>query len=285
VTISPLDAYTLLRFAEDFRQRLFQAEGFLADRRGLSDEKAWLRTALERVENACSDVPAVLERANQLPELASVRDEYAWQFQGVYVDALEKLLAGITFHVSARAPIIEALFPQTKLPALRRAAREQVERYGREFEKRAKGSYVTRMVAQPEFAFLPQVLEQVGAAYAKWESSFADASLSAEEVAALTERLSTSAQNVELAVVQARLLAEAAMAPIPGAFEEHGLNAKPKKRAPKAAAVKENSTDGALPDEEVAAAAPAEPEPVPEAGQTDPAPVRKRSAGSRARPA
>jgi hypothetical protein len=261
VSLSTLDAYALLRFSEDFKQRLFQAEGFLAERRGLSDEKGWMRSALDRLEKVCAEVPSALERAHHLPELASVRDEYAWQFQGIYVDALEKLHAGITFHVSARAPIMEALFPAMKLASLRRAPREQVEKYARELEKRVKGGYVTRMLGTPEFAFLPPVIEQVRAAYAQWESTFAEASLSSDELRALGDKLISTAEAADLAVSQARLLAEAALIPVPGAFEEHGLNAKPKKRGRSMAELADAVVPAespeeveALPDEEVLAA-------------------------------
>jgi len=278
MALSTLDAYSLLRFAEDFRQKLFQAEGFLAERRGLAEEKTWLRSALDRLENACTQVPAALENAHQLPELASVRDEYAWQFQGVYVDALEKLVAGITFHVSARAPIMEALLPQMKLAALRRATREQVEKYQRELEKRAKGSYVTRMLTQSEYAFLPPVLEQVQAAYARWQSTFGEADQNPEALQALSQQLVALAEGVELALTQSRLLAEAALAPISGAFEEQGLNAKPRKRSSKPVATSEEpvaAESAALPDEEI----PADEvlaEELPTAEVDEPTPVKKR---------
>jgi hypothetical protein len=232
VPLSPLDAYTLLRFAQDFNDRLGQAQVFVAPRRGLTEEKAWLTTAAERFERALSDVAGALERANLLPELEQVREEYAAHFQNIYVDALEKLLAGITFHVSARAPIIEALFPAVKLPTLRRAPRETVERFARELEKRTKGSYVTRMITQPDFAFIHPVLEQVQAAYAQWETAFLVPDVSAEELEVLRERLLQTGDAVELAWHQARLLAEAALVPVEGAFEELALGLRPKRRGP-----------------------------------------------------
>jgi len=257
---SALEAYDLIRFAEHLQERLAAASASLSQKRGLKAEKEWLVIAEQVLREAREPSQPMLEKVRALPELAEVREEYAGTFQNPWVDLLEKLLAGITFHCGPRDPIIEALFPHQKFPVLRKATRDGVEEYHRDFQRRLKSSYVTRMLAEPAFSFAGPVLEQLAASYEKWMSCFSGAtSISEAEAAELRKEASITARRLDLAIRQAKLLAEAALAPVFGAFEEAGLNAKPKKRTVKAA----RRSDG--PSEEPAEAPAAEePEAVPE---------------------
>jgi hypothetical protein len=147
------------------------------------------------------------------------------------VDALEKLLAGVTFHVSSRSPIIEALFPHQKFPPLRRVPHEVAAKYQADFEKRARGGYVNRMLGGPDFAFAAPVLEQIRKSWSDYDACFSGASLSEEEATPIRQALIDAAEGLDLPLRQARLLAEAALSPVSGAFEASGIGARPKKRS------------------------------------------------------
>jgi hypothetical protein len=230
-TEHPLEAYDLLRFSETFVERLAAAQQELGSKRGHAREKAWLSSALEQMEEAAATAPSLLERVRALPDLDAIREELAGGLQSEWVDALEKLVAGIAFHENSRSPVIEALFPHQKFAALRRATRKEVRGYASDFARRLKSSYVTRMLAQPTFSFAQGVLDRIADAYGRWEQAFAQTGLSAAEQRALRDELSSAAGAMELAVRQARLVAEAALLPFEGMFEGHSLNAKPKKRS------------------------------------------------------
>jgi hypothetical protein len=228
---STLESYELIRFAEAFEARLATAGEMLAGRPGLEAEKRWLADALELVRTARAPSAGVLDRVKDLPELEEAREEYAFHQQGLWVDALEKLHAGITFTASSRAPVIEALFPHVKFPQLRRAPRDAVIEYATSYERRTKSAYVTRIFARDDFALVRPVMEQVAAAHTAWRSSHEPAPLTPEVEAVLREELVALGRKLDVALRQARLLAEAAVVPVPSLFEAAGLGLKPKRRA------------------------------------------------------
>lgn len=228
---STLESYELIRFAEAFEARLATAGEMLAGRPGLEAEKRWLADALELVRTSRAPSAGVLDRVKDLPELEEAREEYAFHQQGLWVDALEKLHAGITFTASSRAPVIEALFPHVKFPQLRRAPREAIIEYGTSYERRTKSAYVTRIFARDDFALVRPVMEQVVASHAAWRSSHEPAPLTPEVEVVLREELVTLGRKLDVALRQARLLSEAAMVPVPSVYEAAGLNLKPKRRA------------------------------------------------------
>ncbi len=231
--MSALEACDLLRFASVFSDRLGQAEDILAARPELARELGWVKAGQALVTEAAAQGPALLDRARGLPELPELRAEHAGAAQNEWVDGLEKLLAGITFHVSARAPIIEALFPHQKLVTLRKASRDVAQKFWADFEKRQKTSYVTRMLTSEDFAFAVPVMDRIRAAYAAWQGCFGDGGLQKEEANALRKELAEAGAAVERAVKQARLLAEASLVPLAGAYESTGLAQKPKRRVSK----------------------------------------------------
>lgn len=231
MSLSTLEAYDLIRFAESFEARLATASDVIAEREGLELEKEWMATALRLVREALKPAPALIERAKDLPELEEAREEFSFQQQNLWVDSLEKLHAGITFAASSRAPVIEALFPHLKFPQLRRAPQEAVNEFATAYERRLKSSYVTRIFTQDDFGIVRPVLEQVAKAYASWQASLNPASLSEAQALPLRMELVAIGERLDIAVRQARLLAEAALVPVPGAFDSTGLAAKPKRRA------------------------------------------------------
>ena len=231
MSLSTLEAYDLVRFAEAFDARLATAEELLAGRAGLEREKEWMTTALQLVRTERAPAAAVLEKVRDLPELEEVREEYAFTLQNVWVDTLEKLHAGITFCASSRAPVIEALFPHLKFPQLRRLSREALQEFATGYERRLKSSYVSRILARDDFSFVRPVLEKVASTWAQWQACFIPVQLPHEQAAPLRAELIALGKRLDLALRQARCLAEAALAPLPESFENSGLAAKPRKRA------------------------------------------------------
>ena len=228
---SPLEAYDVIRHSALLSERLAAAQAELEKKRGLKAEKEWLRAAGDLLGAAREPSQGILERARGLPGLEEARDELGAVSQGLWVDALERLLAGITFHAGPRAPVIEAVFPHAKLPALRKASREAALGFAEDLERRMKTSYVTRTFAEPAFAFALPVLDQLASAFAQWQAVYSGEDMPEPQAAEVLKELLAAAKRLELACRQAKLLADAALAPCGGLFEELGLSAKPKRRS------------------------------------------------------
>jgi hypothetical protein len=233
MTISALDAFDTLAWSATTLSRLETAQAELSKKQGLKDEKAWLAAAVERVRAAHEGEGDIRDRAMRLPELEPLREEFARSLQNAVVDALERLFAGITFTAGSRAPLLEALSAKLKVPQLRRAERDDFESFCADFEKRLNSSYAKRMLGEASFAPVAPAVEQLRVAITAWRQGFAPTAPSEEEARALRDELEALARKVELPLRQARLLAEAALAPVRNAFEESGLGLKPKRRAAK----------------------------------------------------
>ena len=231
MSLSPIEAYDLIRYSALLAERLAGAQAALEKKRGLKTETGWLGAAVELLGAAREPSKGIIERARGLPGLEEVRDEMGAVFQGLWVDALERLLAGVTFHAGPRAPLIEALFPNAKLTALRKASRESALGFAEDLGRRMKTSYVTRTFAEPAFAFALPVLDELARAFAQWQEVYSGENMPEPQAAEVLKELLAAAKRVELACRQARLLAEAALAPCGGLFEELGLSAKPKRRS------------------------------------------------------
>ncbi|MBM4381379.1 MAG: hypothetical protein FJ086_19080 [Deltaproteobacteria bacterium] len=231
-----LEAYEMVKHAELLHGRLEAAREAVARARRIGGrEKDWLTVAVDLLGVEMEGMRRVLDGTRMLPELLDVRLEFAGTLQQRWVDALEKLVAGVTFHAGSRAPLLEALLPHLKFPNLRKANREAVAAYHADFEKRLKLSYVQRMFSEPAWAFAPPCVEAVRAAFTEWQSSFSTESLDAEQSAPLREELCGLGEKLAMLTGQARLLAEAALLPMPGTFAEHGLDARPRKRGKRTA--------------------------------------------------
>lgn len=225
-----LEAFERIAHSRDLARRLEAAAAELKKRRGLEEEKAWLEAGRARLARACEGIGDLLDRALRLEELDSMRGARARELQGEVVDALERLQAGIAFAVSPRSPLIEALFFNVKLPALRKLEREEFERAWREFEKRLGSSYAKRMLADETYAVVAPALELVLVAYRAWQTAFESTPLGEAEAHALHEELVTTAQRIDTPSRQARLLAQAALLSMKELLDEHGLTPKPKRR-------------------------------------------------------
>jgi hypothetical protein len=106
-----------------------------------------------------------------------------------------------------------------------------VNEFAAGYERRLKSSYVTRIFSQDDFSFVRPVLDQVARAYAAWQASLTPAPMTDAQAAPLRAEMISVGSRLDVAVQQARLLAEAALVPVPGAFDSNGLAAKPKRRA------------------------------------------------------
>jgi hypothetical protein len=255
MTPSALESWDAVAFTSLVEQRLAAASARLGKARGLSVEKVWLESAVALVAATRAAHGELLEKALRLPELEVVRAERAGQLQEAAVEAVERLQAGITFHAGSRAPLLDSLFAKLKLPALRKADAKTFEKFCVDFEKRLVTQYAKRQFVTPALEFAAPVLEQVASGFAAWRASFAVEPWGETEVAELGTALAAAAAEVKLPLQQARLLAEAALLPLEGAFEESGLGLKVKKRAVKAAPKPEEPA-AALPVEPAVVEAP-----------------------------
>lgn len=276
-----LDAYDLLRFSEQLHERLTAACTAVENKRVIRQEKTWLATARDLLSMDREATAALIDRARMLPELIDVRQELASALQQRWVDALEKLVAGITFHAGSRSPMLETLLPHQKFPVLRKANRDAVTAYQQDLEKRLKLSYVQRMLTDATFAFVPACVDEIQKAYAEWMTSFSDAAMPEEQAQPIRDEMIALGEKVELLTRQAKLLAEAALVPVKGGMEEYGLLLKPKKRARGKKAASEIEVIGTTDDVTVTPVE-AAPEPVLETAPVD-APVAEAAAAKKPR--
>lgn len=230
---SPLDAFDLVSHSEQLHARLDAASAELSKKQGLREEKAWLETARQKVANARQGIGNLLTRVLRLPELEGVKEDQARVLQNAAVDAVERLQSGISFAAGARAPLLEALYGKLKIPVLRRCDREDFEKFCIDFEKRLSTTYAKRMFADPTFSVVMPALQQLHEAFGTWRGVFTSDALPEAEQQALRDELDAVARKLELPCRQARLLAQAALAPLRELLDESGLAQKPKKRGPR----------------------------------------------------
>ena len=233
MTTGLLDAFDSISWSETLLARLHAVSAELSRKQGLVAEKEWLNQAVERVTAAREGIGDVLSRSMRLPELEGLREDHARALQQAAVDSIERLQAGITFHVGARAPILEALFGKLKYPAIRRAEKEDFERFGSDLEKRLDSSYCKRMFGDQQFQFAGPVIDEVRASFTAWRAAFSGERLPANQETAIRDELESLSRRLELPMRQARSLAEAALAPLRNAFDESGLANRPKRRTAK----------------------------------------------------
>jgi hypothetical protein len=253
-TMNTLEAYDLVVFALSMHDKLAQAARVLDQKAEAAAEKGWMEEAEKLLAESLVKAKPLLEWARPLPELRAVRMESAAEVIGVWVDALEKLHAGITFHASSRTPLLPALFSHTKFPALRKASFEVAEEYARELQRRLKASYVERMLGLEEFAFARPIVEQAIAAFEAVVATCGETQLPEDETRAVTEALLAYAKELELRLAQVKLLAQAALVPFESAFDQAGLSQKPKKRRAATEPAGAQSASPARPAEEDAEA-------------------------------
>jgi hypothetical protein len=195
------------------------------------DEQSWLAAAGRRIRARADDVEAALAAAITLPEFEAERQARAKARFEAWVDAAEGLLIGLSTHASPQSPLIEVLFPHQKFERVRRGG-PAGRAFMREIEKRRYTAYVVRLAGEPEYSFLPPLLEQLDGAKRALEQQEAPIEASDEELAALRAAVFARADALRSALTGARLLAEAALLEHPGWLTELGLDAKPRSKRP-----------------------------------------------------
>lgn len=249
MTSNLVESFELLASVEQLAPRLEAAAAALAQLAGLDDEQAWLAAARARLGGVVVD-GALLDRALRLPELEAQKGERGKLMQGAIADGLERLQAGIAHVGGPRSPLLEILFQNLKLPVIRKAARAELERFCAEVERRLASSYARRMFgAEPYVAVVPTV-KALEAAIATWRGVFVDPPLADAAADALRAELAAAGQGVELAIRQARLLAQAALLPAAELLDGAGVvTAKGKRRNDSHALLEQDPPDPALPTE------------------------------------
>ncbi len=264
MTMTLAEAFDVVAWSQTLLERLETAQGELDKKQGLKDEKGWLMLAIDRLAASRGELGDLNQRAMRLPELESAREEHARTLQNTAVDAIERLQAGVTFVAGTRAPLLEALFGKVKLPQARRADREDFERFVADFEKKLSSSYCKRIMAESSFAPVLPVVDQVRGAVTGWRAGFSPEPLTPSEESLLRDEIVAHARRLELPMRQARLLAEAALAPLKNAFDDSGIGQKPKRRKTETEPEVEAETpiEAEVAPVEVEAAPEAAPEPV-----------------------
>jgi hypothetical protein len=195
------------------------------------EELAWLAAAGRRIRARADDLETALAEAIALPEFEPERQARARASFEAWVDAAEGLLIGLSTHASPQSPLIEVLFPHQKFDRARRGG-AAARAFMLEIEKRRNTAYIVRLSGEPEYAFLPPLLEQLDGAKAALERHEEPIQASEEELAALRTSVLARADALRSALARARLLAEAALLDHPGWLTELGLDAKPRSKRP-----------------------------------------------------
>ncbi len=209
-----VESFELLIHAEQLPPRLEAAAAALAQLPALEEEKTWLAAARARLAAAHAVSHGdLLNRALRLPELEGLKGDRGKLLQGAIADEVERLQAGIAYAGGARSPLLDVLFHNLKIPALRKCPRGELERFCAEIERRLASSYARRMFTSEPYLSVAPAVQALEAAIATWRTVFVDPPLDGPAAAALRDELAGAGRTVELALRQARLLAQAALLP------------------------------------------------------------------------
>ena len=231
MTTSLIEAFEMVAQALQLAPRIEAAAAELAHAGGLAEEKTWIDAARRRLTTASESIPSdLLTRALRLPEIEPIKGDHARGVQGAVVDALEHLHAAITFAGGPRAPLLEALYYKLKIVPLRRVGPEEFEAFWGDFEKRLASTYAKRMLADETYAPVGPALELLRKAFATWRGIFIAEPAEGDEADALRGELEAAARRVDLAGRQAKLLAQAALAPLKDATDAAALLGLKKRR-------------------------------------------------------
>ena len=228
------EAQELAAFALQTGERLRAAQArFDTEHDEPAVERDWLSAAEQRVSAALEAVQLRLAEAAPLPEFASARKTKSEALSNAWADAIESVFDAIVANVSANGPLVEALFPHQRFATLRKPG-SSAQNFWLEFERRAESGYVRRLCSDPEYAFLPPLLEAAKSSERSLREALSPKALPEPQALELREAVSVATQALEVALRQARCLAEAAFAATPTWLSELGLDAKPKRRASRA---------------------------------------------------
>lgn len=219
---SPLvESFELLIDAEQLAPRLEAAATAMAQLPHLEDERGWLAAARQRLPAA--SYGDLLNRALRLPELESLKAEHGKRLQVAIADEVERLQGAIALAGTARSPLLEVLFHNLKMPALRKCPRAELDKFCTEIERRLASSYTRRVLGTDRYRSVEATVQVLANAIATWRSVFIEPPLEEVEAATVRDELAAAGKAVELAVRQARLLAQAALLPAAGLLDAEGV--------------------------------------------------------------
>jgi hypothetical protein len=213
-------AFKARDLAEAARGRLVKRVGEVAGLPDLERPKRWLSDAEALLAGELESLGKLLRLAEKLAELEGKRDLFARTPQHAWVDALERLWAAVSFHMGRRAPLLEALFPHTKFPLLRKPKAAVVREYQGQLQKKLASTYVQRILSDPDSAFALPLVAQAEAAFASWEDTLTGPSLEEAPAATLRRQLFIATKKLEGVQRQAKLLLEASNLALPAAEVE-----------------------------------------------------------------
>ena len=232
------EAQDFIAFAQQTVERLAAATArFDSMHDEPTEERSWLESASARVTTNLENVKKAIADGAELPEFANARKVNREALSNAWADAIEGVFDAIVANVSANGPLVEALFPHQRFATLRKPG-SSAQNFWSEFERRADSSYVRRLCADPEYAFLPPLLEAARNSERSLREAAAPRPLPEARALELREAVSVATQGLELALRQARSLIEAVFAATPTLVNELGLDSKPKRRAQRAEAAK-----------------------------------------------
>ncbi|MDX2093356.1 MAG: hypothetical protein SFX73_36265 [Kofleriaceae bacterium] len=220
------EAFELLVSAEQLAPRLDAAATALSQLAGLDDEQQWLAAARARLASAQIDTKTLgqlLSRALRLPDLAAQKNDRGKLLQAAVADEVERLQAAITLAGGARSPLLDTLFMDLKVPAIRKITRTELEKFCIELERRLMSSYAQRLLASERYASVVPAVTSLRTAIGIWASVFVDPPLEGPAADALRDELFAASNAVDLPVRQARLLAQAALLPATELFDAAGV--------------------------------------------------------------
>lgn len=225
--LTPLDAYTLLVDLEALAPRLDAAAAALQQLPNLDEEQAWLAAARQRLASVRNASHAdLLDRALRLAELESEKSERGKLLQAAVADEVERLQAAITLAGSARSPLLEVLFLNLKVPSLRKCSKAELDRFCAELERRLATSYAKRVLGGGTYKSVVPNVKAFATAVQTWRNVFVEPALDGEAAAPVREELIAAGSVAELAVRQARMLAQAALLPAKELLDAAGVVAK-----------------------------------------------------------
>jgi hypothetical protein len=224
-----VEAFELLVDTETLGPRLEAADKALAQLPELEAERAWIAVARQRLpQGSYGDL---LDRAVRLPELEKLKGERGKLLQQTVADEVERVQAAIVLAGTERSPLYEAVFGNLKMPVLRKCGRAELEKFCGELERRLTTSYAKRVLGTERYRDVAPRVKALGAAMTKWNSVLVDPPVDGEVADRLRGELSTAASAIELAVQQARLLAQAALLPATELLDAAGVvNPKAKRK-------------------------------------------------------
>ncbi|CAN5709529.1 hypothetical protein BH11MYX2_BH11MYX2_00290 [soil metagenome] len=221
--VRPLaDAFEILVQVEQLGPRLEAAATALAQLADTAEEQAWIAAARRRLEGL-SVKPDLLARALRLPELVAMKAERGKLLQIAVADEVERLQAAVTFAGGAQSPLLDTLFLDFKVPALRKCSRAELEKFCIEIERRLMSGYAQRLLANDRYKSVQPTVLTLRQAIGVWADVFVAPAMHDAEADVLRIELLEATKVIENPVRQARLLAQAALLPYQELFDAAGV--------------------------------------------------------------